>query len=212
LWSFAKDTHPVWFMLEVKRCLKLFLQVLCATPAWPASLVKSSAWPVWPVITTGLTSGTLSDQVFGEKEFNLVVTPIHPPLGDINILSISPLISWLIRLLIRFYPCQNQFFVALPCRCINYYPLHSPLPCNVNFCSATTWHKTMCLSFGCQGHCNLRLLIHPPRLCVLNHLEVSMFVIPKFVQPHEASDCAPHQLFAIYLVFLAYHRSSSYYY
>jgi hypothetical protein len=25
--------------------------------------------------------------VFGEKEFNLVVTPIHPPLGDIKVLS-----------------------------------------------------------------------------------------------------------------------------
>jgi hypothetical protein len=27
---------------------------------------------------TGLTGGALSAQVFGEKEFNLVVTPIHP--------------------------------------------------------------------------------------------------------------------------------------
>jgi hypothetical protein len=27
----------------------------------------------------GLTGGALSAQVFGEKEFNLVVTPIHPP-------------------------------------------------------------------------------------------------------------------------------------
>jgi hypothetical protein len=25
--------------------------------------------------------------VFGEKEFNLVVTHIHPPLGDIKVLS-----------------------------------------------------------------------------------------------------------------------------
>jgi hypothetical protein len=77
--SSTKAIHQIWFMLEVKRCLKLFLQVLCATPVWPVSPVKSSAWPIWPVITTGLTCGALSAQVFGEKEFNLVVTPIQPP-------------------------------------------------------------------------------------------------------------------------------------
>jgi hypothetical protein len=33
-----------------------------------------------------LTGGALSAQVFGEKEFNLVVMPIHPPLGDIKLL------------------------------------------------------------------------------------------------------------------------------
>jgi hypothetical protein len=38
---------------------------------------------------TGLTGGTLSAQVFRKKEFNLVVTPIHPPLGDIKVLSIG---------------------------------------------------------------------------------------------------------------------------
>jgi hypothetical protein len=38
---------------------------------------------------TGLTSGALSAQVFREKEFNLVITPIHPPLGDIKVLSIG---------------------------------------------------------------------------------------------------------------------------
>jgi hypothetical protein len=86
LWSSTKSAHQVWFVLEIKRCLKLFLQVLCATPAWPVSPVKSSAWPIWPVITTGLTGGTLSAQVFREKEFNLVVTPIQPPLGDIKVL------------------------------------------------------------------------------------------------------------------------------
>jgi hypothetical protein len=42
LWSSTKTTHQVWFMLEVKRCLKLLLKVLCATP-------------VWPVTRTGLT-------------------------------------------------------------------------------------------------------------------------------------------------------------
>jgi hypothetical protein len=35
LWSSTKATHQVWFMLEVKRCLKLFLQGLYATPVWP---------------------------------------------------------------------------------------------------------------------------------------------------------------------------------
>jgi hypothetical protein len=35
LWSSTKATHQVWFVLEVKRCLKLFLQVLCATLVWP---------------------------------------------------------------------------------------------------------------------------------------------------------------------------------
>jgi hypothetical protein len=38
---------------------------------------------------TGLTGGALSAQVFGEKEFNLVVMPIHPPLSDIKVLSIG---------------------------------------------------------------------------------------------------------------------------
>jgi hypothetical protein len=56
-------------------------------PVWPVSPVKTSAWLVWPVITTGLTGGALSAQVFGEKKFNLVVAPIHPPLGDIKVLS-----------------------------------------------------------------------------------------------------------------------------
>jgi hypothetical protein len=36
---------------------------------------------------TDLTSVALSAQVFGEKEFNLVISPIHPPLGDIKVLS-----------------------------------------------------------------------------------------------------------------------------
>jgi hypothetical protein len=38
---------------------------------------------------TGLTGGALSAQVLGEKEFNLVVTPIHPSLGNIKVLSES---------------------------------------------------------------------------------------------------------------------------
>jgi hypothetical protein len=32
---------------------------------------------------------TVSSSVRGEKEFNLVVTPIHPPLGDIKVISIG---------------------------------------------------------------------------------------------------------------------------
>jgi hypothetical protein len=46
---------------------------------------------------TGLTGhhhrsdrwSTVSSSV-GEKEFNLVVTPIHPPLGDVRVLSEAP--------------------------------------------------------------------------------------------------------------------------
>jgi hypothetical protein len=49
LWSSTKATHQVWFVLEVKRCLKLFLQVFCATP-------------VWPVRRTGLTGVTCEVQ------------------------------------------------------------------------------------------------------------------------------------------------------
>jgi hypothetical protein len=92
LWSSTKATHQVRFVLEVKRCLKSFLQVFCATPVWPVRRtgltgVTCEAWPVWPVTATGLTGGALSAQVLGEKKFNLVVTPIHPPLGDIKVLS-----------------------------------------------------------------------------------------------------------------------------
>jgi hypothetical protein len=95
LWSSTKATHQVWFMLEVKRCLKLFLQVLCATPVWPVrrtGLTGASCEAQWVI---GLTSHhprsdrwTLSAQVFGNENFKSVVLPIHPPLGDINVPSI----------------------------------------------------------------------------------------------------------------------------
>jgi hypothetical protein len=48
LWSSIKATHKVWFVLEVKRWLKL-LQVLYATP-------------VWPVTCTGLAGATCEVQ------------------------------------------------------------------------------------------------------------------------------------------------------
>jgi hypothetical protein len=90
LWSSTKATHQVWFVLKVKRCLKLFLQVLCATLAWPVRLTGLTGVSCEVQCLTGLTGGTLSAQVFGEKEFNLVVMPIHPPLGDIKVLSSLP--------------------------------------------------------------------------------------------------------------------------
>jgi hypothetical protein len=79
LWSYTKATHQVWFVLEVKRCLKLFLQVLCATPAWPVKVTGLTGVTCEVPCLTGLTGRALSAQVFGEKEFNLVITPIQPP-------------------------------------------------------------------------------------------------------------------------------------
>jgi hypothetical protein len=61
------------------RCSVVHRSDRWGAPVWPVSPVKSSAWPVWPVTATGLTGGALSAEVLGEKEFNLVVTPIHPP-------------------------------------------------------------------------------------------------------------------------------------
>jgi hypothetical protein len=74
LCSSTKATHQDQFVLKVKRCLKLFFRCSVphrsdrwGTPVWPVSPVKSSAWLVWPVTTTGLTGGALSTQVFGGK-------------------------------------------------------------------------------------------------------------------------------------------------
>jgi hypothetical protein len=96
LWS-STATHQVRFVLEVKRCLKLFLQVFSATPVWlvrhtglTGVTCEVQCLTDLTVTTTGLTGGALSTQVFGEKKFNLVVTPIHPPLGDIKVLSPPP--------------------------------------------------------------------------------------------------------------------------
>jgi hypothetical protein len=88
LWSSTKVTHQVRFVLEVKRCLKLFLQVFCATPVWPVRRTGLTGVTCEVQCLTGLTGGALSAQVFWGKKFNLVVTPIHPPLGDIKVLSI----------------------------------------------------------------------------------------------------------------------------
>jgi hypothetical protein len=67
----------------------LFLQVLCATPVRPVRHTGLSSVTCEVQCLTGLTGGALSAQVFGEKEFNLAVMPIQPPLGDIKVLSIG---------------------------------------------------------------------------------------------------------------------------
>jgi hypothetical protein len=96
LWSSTKATHQVWFVLEVKRSLKLFLQVLCATPVWPLRCTGLTGASCEVQCLTGLTGHhhqsdrwTLTAQVFREEKYNLVVSPIHSPLGDIKILSTS---------------------------------------------------------------------------------------------------------------------------
>jgi hypothetical protein len=48
---------PCLVRARSKRSLKLFLQVLCATPVWPVPPMKLSTGQVWPVTTTVLTSG-----------------------------------------------------------------------------------------------------------------------------------------------------------
>jgi hypothetical protein len=67
LWSSRKATYQVWFVIEVKRSLKLFLQVLCATPVWPVPPVRPSKRPVWPVTTTDLTGGHWQLKFSGTK-------------------------------------------------------------------------------------------------------------------------------------------------
>jgi hypothetical protein len=56
LWSSTKATHQVWFVPEVKRSLKLILQVLCGSLVWPMEdngLIGATCWAA-PV--TGLTN------------------------------------------------------------------------------------------------------------------------------------------------------------
>jgi hypothetical protein len=89
LWSSTMATHQVWFVLEVKRILKLFLQVHCATPVWPVPLVNVSEWPVWPVTTTSLTDGHWQHKLSGKKSLNRSSRLFNPPLGDIKVLSID---------------------------------------------------------------------------------------------------------------------------
>jgi hypothetical protein len=86
LWSSTKATHQVWFVLKVNRCLKLFLQVLCATPIWPVRRTGLTGVSYEVQCVTGLTGHhhwpdrwTLSAQVFGDEKFKLVVSPIHSP-------------------------------------------------------------------------------------------------------------------------------------
>jgi hypothetical protein len=85
LWSSTKPTHQVWVMLKVKRSLKLFLQVLCATPVWPVldNDLTDASYEV--KCDTDLTGDghrsdrwTLTAQVFGEEKFKSVISPIHP--------------------------------------------------------------------------------------------------------------------------------------
>jgi hypothetical protein len=67
MWSSTKAPHQIWFVLEVKRSLKLFLHVLYATPVWLMPPVKLSIWPVWPVTTTGLIGGHWQLKLSGRK-------------------------------------------------------------------------------------------------------------------------------------------------
>jgi hypothetical protein len=76
-------------MLEVKRSLKLFfVGALCYTDLTGASCEAQ--------YVTGLTGHhhlsdrwTLAAQSFWEEKLKLVITPIHPPLGEIKVLSIG---------------------------------------------------------------------------------------------------------------------------
>jgi hypothetical protein len=72
----------------------LFLQVLCVTPVWPVRRTGMTGVTGEVHCLTGMTGhhhrsdrwSTVSSSV--EKEFKLVVSPIHPPLGDIKVLSL----------------------------------------------------------------------------------------------------------------------------
>jgi hypothetical protein len=55
LWSSTKATHQLWFVLEVKRSLKLFLQVLCGSPVWPVNGQGLTGATCWAALGTGLT-------------------------------------------------------------------------------------------------------------------------------------------------------------
>jgi hypothetical protein len=119
LWSSTKVTHQVWFVLEVKSSLKLFLQVLYATLVWTVlgNGLTGASWEAESV--TGLTGQhhlsdrwTLTVQVFGEEKFKLDRWTLtvqvfgeeslswssrlfNPPPGNIKVLS---------RPLLRSYP------------------------------------------------------------------------------------------------------------
>jgi hypothetical protein len=88
LWSSTTATHQVWFVLEVKRCLKLFLQVLCATPAWPVRLTSLTGVSYGVRCLTCLTGhhhrsdrwNTISSSVQGRKSLiwsSRLFTPLY---------------------------------------------------------------------------------------------------------------------------------------
>jgi hypothetical protein len=60
LYSSTKAIHQVQFVLEVKRCLKLFLQVFCTTPVWPVRYTGRTGVTCEVQCLTGLTGGALS--------------------------------------------------------------------------------------------------------------------------------------------------------
>jgi hypothetical protein len=74
LCSSTKATHQVQFVLEVKRCLKLFLQVFCATPVLLVGHTGLTGVACGVQCLTGLTGhhhrsdrwSTVSSSVWGE--------------------------------------------------------------------------------------------------------------------------------------------------
>jgi hypothetical protein len=75
LCSSTKDTHQVQFVLEVKRCLKLFLQVFCTTPVWPVRRTSLTGVTCEVQCLTGLTGhrhrsdrwSTASSSIWGKR-------------------------------------------------------------------------------------------------------------------------------------------------
>jgi hypothetical protein len=75
VWSSTKATHQVWFVLEVERCLKLFLQVLCAIPVWLVKRTSLTGVTCVVQYLTGLTGhdrrsdrwSTVNSSVRGER-------------------------------------------------------------------------------------------------------------------------------------------------
>jgi hypothetical protein len=114
LWSSTKATRQVWFVLEVKRSLKLFLQVLCGSLVWPVEGNGLSSATCWAESGTGLTSlphwsdrWHLAVQVFRDEKFKLVVMPIHHPLGDTNFYQ--SLVLWFELNRLEFFDVDNSW-------------------------------------------------------------------------------------------------------
>jgi hypothetical protein len=70
LWSSTKVTHQVWFVLEVKRSLKLFLQVLCGSPVWPVEGNILTGATCWAEPATGVTGDAWQFKFSGMKSFS----------------------------------------------------------------------------------------------------------------------------------------------